>query len=61
MTRCWALELARNGIRVNAVAAGPTESDLLSERMKLSAEQIESTLSGVSKGDSISCSLNDAV
>lgn len=34
-------------IRVNAVAAGPTESDFLSERMKLSAEQIQSTLSGV--------------
>ncbi|MGB6104506.1 MAG: SDR family oxidoreductase [Pusillimonas sp.] len=42
MTRCWALELARDGVRVNAVAAGPTESDFLSERMKLSAEQIES-------------------
>ena len=42
MTRCWALELARDGIRVNAVAAGPTESNFLSERMKLSAEQIES-------------------
>src|SRR5690606_31532858 len=42
MTKCWALELARDGIRVNAVAAGPTESDFLSERMKLSAEQIES-------------------
>ena len=41
MTRCWALELARDGIRVNAVAAGPTESDFLAERMKLSAEQIE--------------------
>jgi len=41
MTKCWALELARDGVRVNAVAAGPTESDFLSERMKLSAEQIE--------------------
>lgn len=42
MTRCWALELAAAGIRVNAVAAGPTETDFLSERMKLSNEQIES-------------------
>ncbi|MFW7341595.1 SDR family oxidoreductase [Pollutimonas sp. H1-120] len=42
LTRCWALELAPDGIRVNAVAAGPTETDFLSERMKLSAEQIES-------------------
>src|SRR5690606_33843460 len=41
MTRCWALELASDGIRVNAVAAGPTESDYLSQRMKLSAQQIE--------------------
>ncbi|TEA77180.1 SDR family NAD(P)-dependent oxidoreductase [Allopusillimonas ginsengisoli] len=41
MTKCWALELAVEGIRVNAVAAGPTETDFLSERMKLSADQIE--------------------
>lgn len=42
MTRCWALELAADGIRVNAVAAGPTETDFLTERMKLSADQVES-------------------
>lgn len=42
MTRCWALELAPDGIRVNAVAAGPTETDFLAERMNLSEEQIES-------------------
>lgn len=40
MTRCWALELAPAGIRVNAVAAGPTESDFLAERMGLNAQQI---------------------
>lgn len=39
MTRCWALELAPFGIRVNAVAAGPTETDFLAERMQLSLEQ----------------------
>ncbi len=39
MTRCWALELAPFGIRVNAVAAGPTETDFLRERMMLSPEQ----------------------
>ena len=39
MTRCWALELAREHIRVNAVAAGPTETDFLTERMGLSQEQ----------------------
>lgn len=39
LTRCWALELASLGIRVNAVAAGPTETAFLMERMGLSAEQ----------------------
>ncbi len=33
MTRCWALELADQGVRVNAVAPGPTETDFLIERM----------------------------
>jgi len=41
MTRCWALELAADGIRVNAIAAGPTETDFLAERMHLTPEQIE--------------------
>ena len=27
-TRCWALELAKDGVRVNAVAPGPTETNL---------------------------------
>jgi NAD(P)-dependent dehydrogenase (short-subunit alcohol dehydrogenase family) len=42
MTRCWALELAADGVRVNAVAAGPTDTDFLVERMGLSIEQAES-------------------
>lgn len=42
MTRCWALELAADGIRVNAVAAGPTETDFLAERMGLTPQQIAS-------------------
>jgi NAD(P)-dependent dehydrogenase (short-subunit alcohol dehydrogenase family) len=41
LTRCWALELATQGIRVNAVASGPVESDFLKERMGLTHEQIE--------------------
>ena len=41
LTRCWALELAPLGIRVNAVAAGPTESGALTGMMRLSAEQAE--------------------
>lgn len=39
LTRCWALELAPQGVRVNAVAAGPTESGALTGMMRLSAEQ----------------------
>jgi NAD(P)-dependent dehydrogenase (short-subunit alcohol dehydrogenase family) len=41
LTRCWALELAPQGVRVNAVASGPVESDFLKERMGLSHEQAE--------------------
>ncbi|MGY8708779.1 SDR family oxidoreductase [Bradyrhizobium sp. 18BD] len=41
LTRCWALELAPLGIRVNAVAAGPTESGALTGMMGLSAAQAE--------------------
>ena len=39
LTRCWALELAPRGIRVNSVAAGPTESGALTGMMGLSPEQ----------------------
>jgi len=39
LTRCWALELAPLGIRVNAVAAGPTETGALTGMMGLTAEQ----------------------
>ncbi|WP_027574594.1 SDR family NAD(P)-dependent oxidoreductase [Bradyrhizobium sp. WSM1743] len=41
LTRCWALELAPLGIKVNAIAAGPTESGALTGMMGLSAEQAE--------------------
>lgn len=39
LTRCWALELAVSGVRVNAVAAGPTESGALTGMMALSPQQ----------------------
>jgi NAD(P)-dependent dehydrogenase (short-subunit alcohol dehydrogenase family) len=41
LTRCWALELAPQGVRVNAVAAGPTKTGALTGMMGLSAEQAE--------------------
>ena len=41
LTRCWALELAPQGIRVNGVAAGPTESGALTGMMGLSTEQAD--------------------
>ncbi|HEY8431670.1 MAG TPA: SDR family oxidoreductase, partial [Sandaracinaceae bacterium] len=39
MTRSWALELAGEGVRVNAVAPGPTETPML-ERSGLTPEQV---------------------
>jgi len=39
LTRCWALELAIHGIRVNSVAAGPTETGALTGMMGLSLQQ----------------------
>lgn len=39
LTRCWALELAPHGVRVNAIAAGPTESGALTGMMGLSTKQ----------------------
>jgi NAD(P)-dependent dehydrogenase (short-subunit alcohol dehydrogenase family) len=41
MTRCWALELAPRGIRVNAIAPGPVETAFLETQMGFSAEEAE--------------------
>jgi len=41
LTRAWALELAPIGVRVNAIAVGPTESGALTGMMGLSTEQAE--------------------
>jgi len=40
LTRCWALELAPKGIRVNAVASGPVETAFLTDRMGLTEDQV---------------------
>jgi NAD(P)-dependent dehydrogenase (short-subunit alcohol dehydrogenase family) len=40
LTRCWALELAPSGVRVNAIAPGPTETEIL-EQSGLSSDQIK--------------------
>jgi NAD(P)-dependent dehydrogenase (short-subunit alcohol dehydrogenase family) len=40
LTRCWALELAPDGVRVNAIAPGPTESEAL-QAAGLSVSMIE--------------------
>ncbi|MEN4476925.1 SDR family oxidoreductase [Mycolicibacterium cosmeticum] len=41
LTRCWALELASSGIRVNAIASGPVETAFLKVRMGLSEDAIK--------------------
>ncbi len=41
LTRCWALELAPKGVRVNAVASGPVATPFLRERMGFSAAEAD--------------------
>ncbi|MCW9705564.1 SDR family NAD(P)-dependent oxidoreductase [Fodinibius salsisoli] len=41
LTRCWALELAPENIRVNTIAPGPTETAALEQMMGLSKKEAE--------------------
>lgn len=41
LTRCWAVELAPKGVRVNVIAPGPVESTFLRDRMGYSDAEVE--------------------
>jgi NAD(P)-dependent dehydrogenase (short-subunit alcohol dehydrogenase family) len=48
LTRAWALELAADGVRVNAVSPGPIETPMFSAgKLKMSQAQVEQFGAGV--------------
>jgi len=40
LTRCWAIEMAPKGVRINSVAPGPTETGSLERESDLSADSV---------------------
>ena len=50
MTRCWALELAKTGITVNAIAPGTTETEMFHEKTASGREDAQRYLSMIPMG-----------
>lgn len=50
MTRTWALELARHGVTVNAIAPGPIETEFFAQVNQAGDERTQALLAGIPLG-----------